>query len=315
MFAGDRSAGVDAIAEDLGCRLGGAIAVNDSGPLRHRHGAPRDQLIGIQIATTDGRIVKAGGNVVKNVAGYDLGRLVCGSFGSFAAIVGATFKLAPIPAASATLAADFSNPADLAGGSAAIAGSQIDPLCADVHVHATSAGDASYRLLVCLAWTDVVNEIQAENARRLISTWRPSRFEILMDRDESEAWCEQTRGPWTSAGTLLRMNWRPATLALVAATIAELARAHGATSTLTGRAALGAGLLRLDGEPHAQAATIEALRARTELVSHVVIARAATALKTTVDAWGPPGEAQALLQRIKDTLDPNHVLNGGRGVI
>ena len=75
--------------------IGGIVATNDSGPLRHRFGTPRDLLIGVTLALADGRLVKAGGTVVKNVAGYDLGRLVTGSFGSFAAIATATFKLSP----------------------------------------------------------------------------------------------------------------------------------------------------------------------------------------------------------------------------
>ncbi len=87
--------------------IGGAIATNDSGPLRHRYGTPRDLLIGIRLALTDGRLIKSGGNVVKNVAGYDLGKLISGSFGSLAAIVSATFKLTPLPAASSTLIATF----------------------------------------------------------------------------------------------------------------------------------------------------------------------------------------------------------------
>ena len=71
------------------------------------YGTPRDLLIGITLALTDGRLVKAGGTVVKNVAGYDLGKLVSGSFGTLAAIVDATFKLLPIPQASATLDASY----------------------------------------------------------------------------------------------------------------------------------------------------------------------------------------------------------------
>ena len=77
--------------------IGGAIATNDSGPLRHRYGTPRDQIIGVRLATADGRLASAGGHVVKNVAGYNLGKLVAGSFGALAAIVSATFKLAPVP--------------------------------------------------------------------------------------------------------------------------------------------------------------------------------------------------------------------------
>ena len=88
--------------------VGGMLATNDSGPLRHRFGTPRDLLIGITLALTDGRVVKAGGTVVKNVAGYDLGKLVTGSYGALAAIVDATFKLLPLPHASATLRAVYS---------------------------------------------------------------------------------------------------------------------------------------------------------------------------------------------------------------
>ncbi len=62
--------------------IGGIVATNDSGPRRHKYGAPRDLIIGVEMALSDGRVAKAGGRVVKNVAGYDLSRLVCGSFGT-----------------------------------------------------------------------------------------------------------------------------------------------------------------------------------------------------------------------------------------
>src|SRR6185295_11544977 len=79
--------------------IGGIVATNDSGPRRHRYGTARDLIIGIEMALVDGRTAKAGGRVVKNVAGYDLSRLLCGSFGTLALIVSATFKLAPLLAA------------------------------------------------------------------------------------------------------------------------------------------------------------------------------------------------------------------------
>ncbi len=114
--------------------VGGTVATNDSGPLRHRHGTPRDLLIGIQLALADGHLVKSGGNVVKNVAGYDLGKLMSGSFGSLAAIVSATFKLAPLPASSSTIVATFRNLEALAEAAASIGASQLEPVAFDVHV-------------------------------------------------------------------------------------------------------------------------------------------------------------------------------------
>ena len=86
--------------------IGGIVATNDSGPRRHRYGTPRDLIIGIEMALADGRVAKAGGRVVKNVAGYDLSRLLCGSFGSLAVITSATFKLSPLPPASRTRGRD-----------------------------------------------------------------------------------------------------------------------------------------------------------------------------------------------------------------
>ena len=114
--------------------IGGIVATNDAGPLRHRHGTPRDLLIGVTLALTDGRIVKAGGTVVKNVAGYDLGKLVSGSFGTLGAIVDATFKLLPIPQASATLDAAYDDGDVLARDAMQVSTSQLEPMAFDVRL-------------------------------------------------------------------------------------------------------------------------------------------------------------------------------------
>lgn len=78
--------------------LGGILATNASGPLRLSYGAPRDMVLGMKIATTEGTVIKAGGRVVKNVAGYDLCKLLVGSYGTLGVIVEASLKLYPLPA-------------------------------------------------------------------------------------------------------------------------------------------------------------------------------------------------------------------------
>ena len=83
--------------------IGALLAGNVSGPLRHRFGAPRDLILGVTLVLADGTIASAGGKVVKNVAGYDLARLVCGSRGRLALIVRASFRLHPLPKATGTL--------------------------------------------------------------------------------------------------------------------------------------------------------------------------------------------------------------------
>jgi glycolate oxidase FAD binding subunit len=90
--------------------IGALLAENLSGPLRHRFGAPRDLVLGVTLVLADGTIASAGGKVVKNVAGYDLARLVCGSRGRLALIARASFRLHPLPNASQTLALETHDP-------------------------------------------------------------------------------------------------------------------------------------------------------------------------------------------------------------
>ena len=94
--------------------IGSLLARNVSGPLRHRFGAPRDLVLGATLVLADGTIASSGGKVVKNVAGYDLGKLFCGSHGRLGLIVRASLRLHPLPAASATMVVETSTPADVA---------------------------------------------------------------------------------------------------------------------------------------------------------------------------------------------------------
>ena len=84
--------------------MGGIVAANAAGPLRQGYGGPRDMVLGLKIATTQGTVVKTGGRVVKNVAGYDLGKLITGSFGTLGVIVETSLKLFPKPPERATFA-------------------------------------------------------------------------------------------------------------------------------------------------------------------------------------------------------------------
>ena len=109
--------------------VGGLLARNVSGPLRHRFGAPRDLVLGVTLVLADGTVANAGGKVVKNVAGYDLARLVCGSHGRLAFIARASFRLHPLPKAARTLVVET---ADAARDVAALVRSQLQPSALDV---------------------------------------------------------------------------------------------------------------------------------------------------------------------------------------
>ena len=109
--------------------IGACLAANLSGPLRHRFGGPRDLVLGVTLVLADGTIANAGGKVVKNVAGYDLGKLVCGSRGSLALIARVSLRLHPIPVASGSLVVETDDPARVVG---ALTRSALQPSALDV---------------------------------------------------------------------------------------------------------------------------------------------------------------------------------------
>jgi glycolate oxidase FAD binding subunit len=353
---------IDVVDDDA--TIGGAIATNDSGPLRHRHGTPRDQLIGIHLAMTDGRVVKAGGNVVKNVAGYDLGKLVSGSFGGLAAIATATFKLAPLPTASATVVATFRDADATARAAGAISESQLDPAAFEVHVlagpdkarptsevmpalaadnarptHADGArparaGEApTYvgrtllgppnsaestlsgppnRLLIQFASTQAAIDSQVDQLHALIDA---EAFDLVTDDAERDLWQGHMRGVWAAPGVIVRASWLPASLAAVLALLNEIAGRGADAIEIAGRAGVGAGIIRIDGDLASSVAALERLRAKPDVLGHVVLLRAGPDVKQQIDVWGPPNDHPALLAAVKHAFDPAGILNAGRGPI
>src|SRR6187200_313505 len=285
--------------------IGGIVATNDSGPTRHRFGTPRDLLIGVTLAMTDGRLVKAGGTVVKNVAGYDLGRLVSGSHGTLAAIVDATFKLLPIPLASKTLVATYADGNALAHDLTVLRGSQVELSAFDMSV--SSGG--RWILLMRMASSPAATAAQAAEARRLLS----SAPAAVSGDEERSLWEEQIRAPWGEGGTIVRLSWLPSQLPAVVAALSRLSQNGCQVETFTGRT-LGSGLLRLDGDERAIVAGIAALRASRD-VGHVVVLRATPRLKSEIDVWGPASGAIDVARTLKRMFDPADILNAARGPI
>jgi glycolate oxidase FAD binding subunit len=290
--------------------IGGIVATNDSGPLRTRYGTPRDLVIGVTIALTDGRLVKAGGHVVKNVAGYDLGRLMSGSFGELAALVDVTLKLLPIPAVSQTIVARYTGPDGIIDDIDRVSRSQLEPTAYDVGLRPGGHGDGSLSALVRFATSPEATAAQVAEALRLMTG---GSAQIVTGADESAVWADQVRRPWSGMGAVVRLSWLPAGLRQVMTLLDVLS---GLTHIeLTGRATVGAGFVRLDGDDDRIARAVERLRSARDIVSNVVVLGQSTALKGRVDAWGPPVSAAGALRALKKSFDPAGVLNAGRGPI
>jgi glycolate oxidase FAD binding subunit len=289
--------------------IGGLVATNDAGPLRHRYGTPRDLLIGMTIAVTDGRLVKSGGHVVKNVAGYDLGKLVSGSFGTLALIVDATFKLSPRLPASRTLVVDYDTNEALTSAVTRLTASQLEPLAIDARV-SVGGGAPVRRLLVRFATSPDATAAQAAAAHDLLR----GTAGVLDGDGEAALWSEQVRRPWNGADTVIRLSWLPANVPHVLALLGQLHEASGAVVELTGRAALGAGFVRTGGDARR---AVDLLRAQSGVVTHPVVLQRGPAAASAdgLDVWGDRGSALPVLRAVKATFDPAGILNAGRGPV
>jgi glycolate oxidase FAD binding subunit len=289
--------------------IGGLIATNDSGPHRHRFGTPRDLVIGIQLATTDGQLSKAGGKVVKNVAGYDLSKIVSGSFGTLAAIVSATFKLAPLPGASATVVVDRLSIDRLFEVTAAMSASQLEPVAFDVYMsHSPGAAAPEITCLIRFAsFRDVVDAEVANASARIAGVHQDCR--TLEGDAERDRWAAHVGKPWDAPGTVVRLAWRPSDMRKA---MGELVRIVGAKGfELVGRLGVGAGCVRLEGNVEDQREAVSRLQ-QSDAVGNVVVASAPLPLRTPAFVWGPR-PALRILQALKSELDPAGILGAGRG--
>ncbi len=284
--------------------IGGIVATNDSGPRRHRYGAPRDLIIGVDFVRADGVAAKAGGIVVKNVAGYDVARLLTGSFGSLAVIVSATFKLYPLAQASRTVVVELPSPEAVGPLAAALQGSQLTPTAIELQVPPA-------RMLVRFETIDVATNEQAAAVVGLAEN-AGGHASIVQGEAEAAIWDEHGRRPWNGNGAVAKITLLPTDVAPTLTWIADASR--GVESDLIGRAGVGVLLLRIGGDAATQARIINGLRARIRPGrGSAVLVRGSDELKTILDAWGPMGDGFALMRAVKQTFDPIGILNPGRG--
>jgi glycolate oxidase FAD binding subunit len=284
-------------------------------------------VIGIQLATTDGVLSKAGGQVVKNVAGYDLSKLVTGSFGSLAAIVSATFKLAPLPAASKTMRLAVPDEAALENIVRTMMASQLEPVAFELASRRStqsslnaqntmvSASSAGSPLCVVVRFASLPDVVEAQIAQATAGLKAcATSIEVFDGEAERSLWQAHGSELWDGPGAIVRASWLPAAIAVGIGELGQItAGANARTATaLAGRAAIGAGHIRIDGDAAAQAAVIDQLRA-SKVFGNVVIVRGSPELKAIVDVWGSHGTRQPLFDSLKRAFDPRGVLNAGRG--
>ena len=306
--------------------VGGTLATGTAGPRRLRYGTPRDLVIGITVVRADGTVASSGGKVVKNVAGYDLGKLFAGSYGTLGLIVEAVFRLHPLPAAVAYTTVDAAGPAEARRMVAAAAASELVPTAVEisragrghpVHVGVLLEGDPAG-----------VGE-RAAHLRGLLGAGAETS-------PDAPGWWGSTGPPdghngAGGAGTLIRVGFWAAALPAVLAAIDGAAVAGGLDPLVAGSAAAGVIYVALGAGAHpaAAAAFVASLRealargaadARPAsapapdsppVLASAVVVHAPPAVRELADMWGPvPG--LSLMRAVKDQFDPGHRMAPGR---
>jgi glycolate oxidase FAD binding subunit len=286
--------------------IGGVIATNDSGPRRHRYGTPRDLIIGIEIALADGRTAKAGGRVVKNVAGYDLSKLLCGSLGSLAVITSATFKLSPVAPVSYTLIATAADVRRLGALALAIAAAPLSPSTIEIQ-------SPPHRLLIRFETSPQAAERQTAAANDVCAALGATT-EVLSGDAEASAWRAHERHVSSAGGTVVKLATLPTDVAEMLARVETLSVEQGIDYAVAGRGALGVIFVRLGGDLTQQSAIITELR-RDATARHgsAVLLSAPPDLKARLGPWGPIGDAAPIMRAVKSRFDPRGTLNPGRG--
>lgn len=281
--------------------VGGIVACNDAGPRRHRFGTPRDLIIGIEVALTNGKVVHSGGRVVKNVAGYDLARLFCGSRGSLGIITAVTFKLAPIAPTSRTLVAQFGDTAHAVDAALRIAASaSLTPSALDL-----TAPESA--VLVRYETTPRSSEHMCTATRAILEQAGGQVSECDGDQ-ESALWAGHTRREEQDALTIA-LSVLPTRVTPAVQHVERLARDYGLDWSITGRSALGVLRLIARGSNDAQSAFIVALRAAVgSLQGSLQVLRADAAVTLPEDAVGQVGTAAAVGFAVKRRFDPTGVL-------
>jgi glycolate oxidase FAD binding subunit len=273
---------LDAARVADGATVGGLLATGDSGPGSLVHGSLRDLVIGVTLVLADGTVARSGGHVIKNVAGYDLAKLVHGAYGTLAVVAEVVLRLHPVPQAAATLVLPCTLE-EAAGHAATVLGGPYEPAALE-WVSEPGA------LLLRLEGTEAALPARVERLRELLGpTAAP---------DGGDAWAEHarlTRG--TVDDTVLRIGVRPSRLAPVIGALPARSAAVG----------LGTGVATLVLPPDAVAeahAAVHAAGGTSVLRSRPV--------GSSAPAWGPPPSAVGVLRAVKETVDPAGRLGPGR---
>jgi glycolate oxidase FAD binding subunit len=283
--------------------IGGVIATADSGSWRHRYSSLRDLVLGVSFVRSDGELVKAGGRVVKNVAGYDLMKLLAGSYGTLGIITQVTLRVYPIELASQTFLLTGSD-AGLAQTAQELLNSVLTPTTIDWLAPATRKDGEPLSLVVRC---QTVAESIEEQHRRLQAMAKVADVTIAPVLNEAAFWEEI--GTIGTTGIVCKIGIKASTTVDVFQQIKAIAPGFGAIV----HAGMGVGRLVLPaGTDPGMVNQVRSICAETG--GFLTVLRGPIGLKQAIDIWGYTGNAVELMNAVKQQFDPQNCLSPGRFV-
>ena len=291
---------------EMGATIGGIVAANSSGPRRYRYGTIRDLIIGITVVLHDGTVAKAGGKVVKNVAGYDLSKLFTGSLGTLGIIATANFRLHPRPVAARTVGVEVAGPQQAQAAAQTIVHSQVEATAIELHY----GGDEK---LLTVLLESIPGGIDAKTET---ASFHLKQFgEVRTISDEEANQLGPLTAPQVADEVVLKIGAPPADLAAVLESVLGAAERKGlGHPRITGHAGTGVTLVGFSGENEADAAGfVEEMRGIwVRRGGSVTLQRAPLTLKQRVSTWDNGGDYLGLIRRVKEKFDPRGGMNPGR---
>jgi glycolate oxidase FAD binding subunit len=291
----------------VGASIGGTLATNASGPRRVALGTARDLLIGTTVVRADGVVAKAGGRVVKNVAGYDVGKLMIGSLGTLAVITEAIFRLHPLQAAHRWVTVPVADPGDAQLVVQSVLQAQTVPAAIEVDWPFDGAATRRGSVSVLVEGRDQGVESRTKTVRSLLGDTSTESFNAPFN-GETYPWDVTARGD--ERATALKLTFVLSGLRDVLATADDA----GVPVAVRGSAGSGVAYAAVGPKNPVEAVAVAVNRLRRACADHggtTVVVDAPSKVKAAVDVWGPV-PALDLMRRVKDQFDPDRRLAPGR---
>lgn len=292
--------------------LGGIVATADAGSWRQRYGGVRDLLLGISFVRADGKIAKAGGRVVKNVAGYDLMKLFTGAYGTLGVVTELTFRLYPWISTSQTMVLTGKAP-QITQAIQMIRNSGLTPTAMDLlSVAVVQQLDLGSAMGLMLRWQTIPESIEQQILQvQAIAQQLGLATDIYQDELEEKLWqdCSKIINLPESAETVT------CKLGIVPSKAVELlAQIDDRQSSILARVHAGSGLGRLQLKTNYE--LLERMRSHCQQhQGFLSILDAPPAVKQQIDVWGYSGNALKTMAGIKNQFDPQNILNPDRFIV